>query len=303
MKNRVDLNLYRFMICLVKLKTLSKTCHELDISRATFNRHLASCRELFNNELFVVTNGSYTPTLLMTQLAQHIDEPLSVLEQSHHAAKLFTNEHRDIECTINIISPLSSALTLPLVSELSTQDQHCRLTFVDWSLNGVEQPEIGALAIGIAGYPNQFSEHLVERKITTVPLYVYLPETHQLNVASHINIFDMVDYQMVRISLGAHDGSAYFEQVRKQTGCDLQQKLTVSTINSALACVLAHQYLFVCTKIADQDIPEGITAKPLYANANPLTYDVGIHHHRLVYQHPLIKTIEKVIIQSLQKSE
>ncbi|WP_394203006.1 LysR substrate-binding domain-containing protein [Shewanella waksmanii] len=303
MDTRIDLNLYRFMMSLVKLKSLSKTCHELDISRATFNRHLAQCRDLFANELFVVNKGAYTPTLMMSQLAQYIEAPLSSLEQSHHAARLFADDHHNIKCTINIISPLTSTLTLPLIDALVTQDNPNQLTFVDWSLHGVEQPEVGALAVGIAGYPNQFSEHLVERKLASVPLFVYLPRNHRLSNESRINIDNMLDEHMVRISLGAHDGSAYYEQVRNQTGCHLKQSLTVSSITAALACVATKQYLFVCTAIPSTELPSDITVIPLYANDMPLTYDVGIHHHRLVYQHPLIKTIETVIVKSLRKSE
>jgi len=53
MKSSIDLNLYRFLGSLYEQKSLAKVCHTLDISRATFNRYLSECRELFGNELFI----------------------------------------------------------------------------------------------------------------------------------------------------------------------------------------------------------------------------------------------------------
>lgn len=81
MKNTIDLNLYRFLYLLSQQKSQAKVCHTLDISKATFTRQLAECRQRFDNELFNAEKGIYTPTLLCQQLCEVISEPLERLVQ------------------------------------------------------------------------------------------------------------------------------------------------------------------------------------------------------------------------------
>jgi len=298
LKNRFDLNLYHFLSLLHRYRSQMKVCHDLDISRATFNRHLADCREGLGDELFVVAKGVYTPTLFTNQLIEYIEQPLEQLEQVQHAAKRFEGAESQLEFMFYVVNPLSRLITLPLTNGLSTQLSTPKISFVDWSLDGVEFPKPETLAVGVTGYPNQFNEQLLERKVGSVGLYVYIHKDHSLANYSKIELKDLVGFKTVRISMGAFDSNTYYERIRKSAGVSLDQTLTVASFGSALDCVADGTYLLVCFDVG-KELPQDVIKIPLYLDGERMSYDVGIHYHRVNYQHPVMNTIEKLIREAL----
>ncbi|MCW8335672.1 LysR family transcriptional regulator [Vibrio sp. SCSIO 43135] len=301
MKNTIDLNLYRFLDLLYEQKSQAKVCHTLGISRATFNRHLADCRELFANELFLATKGIYQPTLFTTQLIAIVKEPLEQLEQAQQISQSFEGDNANIDYIFHVANPLSSLLTVPLVQGLTSENVQPNISIVDWSLEGVEFPRSGSLAVGISGYPNELNERVVERKLGSLQMYVYLSEEVAEAHFESVSLEDLERFDMVRVSMGSLDDSAYYERLRRRIGLELKQKLTVASVHSALDCVRENQYAFVCPHIAESSIPKGVVKKPITLGKEPMQYEIGIQFHRACYQHPVINKIENIITQRLRE--
>ncbi|WP_407832126.1 LysR substrate-binding domain-containing protein [Vibrio rotiferianus] len=295
MKNTIDLNLYRFLYLLSQQKSQAKVCHTLDISKATFTRQLAECRLRFDNELFNAEKGVYTPTLLCQQLCEAIGEPLEQLEQIPQLAKTFNANQHSNEYVFSIINPLSGMLTIPLVTALTTDKQKPKISFIDWSIESIENPKRGAVAIGIGGFPNELNERMVERKVASVPIFAYVNAQHPLHQQTELELSDIENLETVRVSMGSLDVSAYYERMRKLTGVNLEQKLTVSSMTAALDCVKVSPYVFVGMYIEDQELPAGICRLPLKLDGTSMLFDVGIQYHRAFYQHPIIAQVETFI--------
>ncbi|CAH1546937.1 LysR family transcriptional regulator [Vibrio rotiferianus] len=295
MKNTIDLNLYRFLYLLSQQKSQAKVCHTLDISKATFTRQLAECRQRFDNELFNAEKGVYTPTLLCQQLCEAIGEPLEQLEQIPQLAKTFNANQYSNEYVFSIINPLSGMLTIPLVTALTTDEQKPKISFIDWSIESIENPKRGAVAIGIGGFPNELNERMVERKVASVPIFAYVNAQHPLHQQTELELSDIENLETVRVSMGSLDVSAYYERMRKLTGVNLEQKLTVSSMTAALDCVKVSPYVFVGMYIDDQELPAGICRLPLKLDGTSMLFDVGIQYHRAFYQHPIIAQVETFI--------
>ncbi|MGR5060005.1 LysR substrate-binding domain-containing protein [Vibrio rotiferianus] len=299
MKNTIDLNLYRFLYLLSQQKSQAKVCHTLDISKATFTRQLAECRQRFDNELFNAEKGVYTPTLLCQQLCEAIGEPLEQLEQIPQLAKTFNANQYSNEYVFSIINPLSRMLTIPLVTALTTDEQKPKISFIDWSIESIENPKRGAVAIGIGGFPNELNERMVERKVASVPIFAYVNAQHPLHQQTELELSDIENLETVRVSMGSLDVSAYYERMRKLTGVNLEQKLTVSSMTAALDCVKVSPYVFVGMYIDDQELPAGICRLPLKLDGTSMLFDVGIQYHRAFYQHPIIAQVETFIKRAL----
>jgi len=294
-KNTIDLNLYRFLYLLSQQKSQAKVCHTLDISKATFTRQLAECRQRFDNELFNAEKGVYTPTLLCQQLCEAIGEPLEQLEQIPQLAKTFNANQYSNEYVFSIINPLSGMLTIPLVTALTTDEQKPKISFIDWSIESIENPKRGAVSIGIGGFPNELNERMVERKVASVPIFAYVNAQHPLHQQTELELSDIENLETVRVSMGSLDVSAYYERMRKLTGVNLEQKLTVSSMTAALDCVKVSPYVFVGMYIDDQELPAGICRLPLKLDGTSMLFDVGIQYHRAFYQHPIIAQVETFI--------
>jgi DNA-binding transcriptional LysR family regulator len=294
-KNTIDLNLYRFLYLLSQQKSQAKVCHTLDISKATFTRQLAECRLRFDNELFNAEKGVYTPTLLCQQLCEAIGEPLEQLEQIPQLAKTFNANQYSNEYVFSIINPLSGMLTVPLVTALTTDEQKPKISFIDWSIESIENPKRGAVAIGIGGFPNELNERMVERKVASVPIFAYVNAQHPLHQQTELELSDIENLETVRVSMGSLDVSAYYERMRKLTGVNLEQKLTVSSMTAALDCVKVSPYVFVGMYIDDHELPTGICRLPLKLEGTSMLFDVGIQYHRAFYQHPIIAQVETFI--------
>ncbi|MCK6264287.1 LysR family transcriptional regulator [Vibrio sp. ZSDE26] len=303
MKNTIDLNLYRFLDLLFEQKSQVKVCHTLDISRATFNRHLSDCRDLFGNELFIATKGIYEPTLFTNQLIRIIKEPLEQLEQAQQMSLSFEGDDADIEYMFYVANPLSSLLTVPLLKGLTNKEFQPKVSFVDWSLEGVEFPKSGSLSIGIAGYPNDLNERLVERKVGTLSLYAYLSKSHPLANEESIELSVLSDMDTVRVSMGSLDDNSYYGRIHRRTGIQLNQKLTVASVHAALECIQVSPYLFICFNIMEDLMPESLKQVPLSLNGESMTFDIGMQFHRACYQHPVIGKIEKMISKHLLSIE
>ncbi|MGR5195306.1 LysR substrate-binding domain-containing protein [Vibrio rotiferianus] len=299
MKNTIDLNLYRFLYLLSQQKSQAKVCHTLDISKATFTRQLAECRLRFDNELFNAEKGVYTPTLLCQQLCEAIGEPLEQLEQIPQLAKTFNANQHSNEYVFSIINPLSGMLTIPLVTALTTDKQKPKISFIDWSIESIENPKRGAVSIGIGGFPNELNERMVERKVASVPIFAYVNAQHPLHQQTELELSDIENLETVRVSMGSLDVSAYYERMRKLTGVNLEQKLTVSSMTAALDCVKVSPYVFVGMYIDDQELPAGICRLPLKLDGTSMLFDVGIQYHRAFYQHPIIAQVETFIKRAL----
>ncbi|MBW3695087.1 LysR family transcriptional regulator [Vibrio sp. T187] len=302
MKNTIDLNLYRFLDLLYEQKSQAKVCHILDISRATFNRHLADCRDLFANELFIATKGSYAPTLFTTQLMSVVKEPLEQLEQVQQISQSFEGTDSNIEYVFHSANPLSTLLTVPLLKGLTHQGHTPKISMMDWSLEAVEFPKAGTLSVGIAGYPNDLNERIVEKRVGSLELYVYVADSHPLAEFDEVELVQLERYDTVRVSMGTLDSSSYYERLRKRTGVTLDQKLTVASVFSALECVEVSQYIFVCFNMAEDALPSGVKKIPVAFENEKVIFDVGIQYHRACYQHPVIKRIEAILSDCLDSS-
>ena len=295
MKNTVDLNLYRFLCVLHDKRSQPKTSHTLNISRATFNRYLSECRDMFNDELFIAQNGRYAPTQLGSQLIDSIKTPLSILEESGKLSQQVAFDNQNI--TFATPSILADYLTLPLVEALTTNDHPQTIHFIDWSADIVEHPPKNTLVIGIRGYPSKVSESVVERYLGDIPLYVYLPATHALADQAVVSIKEIHHEKSVRISMGALDNNEYYLAFSRETGITLNQQLTVATTACALDCVALGHYFCINADIPQQKLPPNVVKRPVFLDQQAMRYSVGMQFHRAWYQHPAIKFLDKLLSQ------
>ncbi|MGF1722437.1 LysR family transcriptional regulator [Vibrio kyushuensis] len=303
MKNTIDLNLYRFLDLLYEQKSQVKVCHTLGVSRATFNRHLSDCRDLFGNELFLATKGIYEPTLFTNQLIGIIKEPLEQLEQAQQVSQSFEGDNTSLDYVFFVANPLSSLLTVALLKGLTKDSLQPKISIVDWSLEGVEFPKSGSLSIGISGYPNMLNDRLVERKVGTMSLYAYLSENHAMAGNESIELATLKDVDTVRVSMGSLDANSYYERMHRVTGVELKQKLTVASVHSALECTQVIDYVFVCFNLGNDVIPDGVKKIPLTLDGESMTFDIGMQFHRACYQHPIVGKLEKMISKHLLEVE
>lgn len=302
MQNSVDLNLYRFLCSVAEQKTQPKVCFILGISRSTFNRNLSELRVFFGNELFTVQKGVYSCNLFASQLIETVKPPLEQLDQAVALSNLFGADIGNTEFIFHIASPLSPAITSPLLNSLSEQYSKSKISIIDWSLEGIEHPKANAFTIGVSGYPVVNNDSVIERRIAQMNIYLYLSSEHPLAQQKTVNVMDLSKHETVRLSFGSMDNSAYYERIRKQSGLELIQNLTVSNLDAALGCLTTARYALVCLDIDLSLHSPNLRKIPLLLNGKQMTFDVGMQFHRTLYQHPLIKKIEKVIVQSLKGS-
>ncbi|SUP42133.1 transcriptional regulator [Vibrio owensii] len=293
MKHSIDLNLYRFLNLIFEQKSLPKVCHTLDISRATFNRQLADCRELFGNELFIANKGLYFPTLFCSQLMNIIEEPLEQLESAQTQVNVLEAATQPTQFRFFVPNPLSAILTTPLLELLSQHDNIADFSMVDWNLEGIEFPKAGSLAVGISGYPSVMNERVVERKIGELGLYLYTSQNNPLWQHERIDIQRLQNEKLVRVSMGALDDAIYYERVKRQLGFALERRLTVPSVHAALDWLIKTDYVLICFALPDSALPQGIKKIPLIQDNVQMFFDIGLQFHRGYYQHPTIVKLEK----------
>ncbi|MET2845798.1 LysR family transcriptional regulator [Vibrio owensii] len=293
MKHSIDLNLYRFLNLIFEQKSLPKVCHTLDISRATFNRQLADCRELFGNELFIANKGLYFPTLFCSQLMNIIEEPLEQLESAQTQVNVLEAATQPTQFRFFVPNPLSAILTTPLLELLSQHDNIADFSMVDWNLEGIEFPKAGSLAVGISGYPSVMNERVVERKIGELGLYLYTSQNNPLWQHERIDIQRLQNEKLVRVSMGALDDAIYYERVKRQLGFALERRLTVPSVHAALDWLIKTDYVLICFALPASALPQGIKKIPLIQDNVQMFFDIGLQFHRGYYQHPTIVKLEK----------
>ncbi|WP_045394669.1 LysR family transcriptional regulator [Vibrio rotiferianus] len=299
MKHSIDLNLYRFLNLIFEQKSLPKVCHTLDISRATFNRQLADCRELFGNELFIANKGLYFPTLFCSQLMNIIEEPLEQLESAQTQVNVLEAATQPTQFRFFVPNPLSAILTTPLLELLSQHDNIADFSMVDWNLEGIEFPKAGSLAVGISGYPSVMNERVVERKIGELGLYLYTSQNNPLWQRDHIDIQRLQNEKLVRVSMGALDDAIYYERVKRQLGFALERRLTVPSVHAALDWLIKTDYVLICLSLPDSALPKNIKKIPLIQNNVQMSFDIGLQFHRGYYQHPTMMKLEKHLSEIL----
>ena len=293
MKHSIDLNLYRFLNLIFEQKSLPKVCHTLDISRATFNRQLADCRELFGNELFIANKGLYFPTLFCSQLMNIIEEPLEQLESAQTQVNVLEAATQPTQFRFFVPNPLSAILTTPLLELLSQHDNIADFSMVDWNLEGIEFPKAGSLAVGISGYPSVMNERVVERKIGELGLYLYTSQNNPLWQHERIDIQRLQNEKLVRVSMGALDDAIYYERVKRQLGFALERRLNVPSVHAALDWLIKTDYVLICFALPNSALPQGIKKIPLIQDNAQMFFDIGLQFHRGYYQHPTIVKLEK----------
>ena len=295
MTNSIDLNLYRFLTTLYQWKTVDKTIHKLDISKATFNRHLSDCRDLFENELFIAEKGKYEPTAFMVNLHKEIEEPLNFLNDINGISTTLYSKKKKVELAFYLPTALNKIFSLPLIESALIQDPNARLTFQDWTLHDIESPKKNTLPVGITGYPQTVNHRVIDKKLGSLALFVYLPKNHPLADNSFVELKKLENQTTVRITMGSIDTPRYYQRIYNETGIHLQQNLTVANTSIALACVNKGHHVFVSFDSSDTELPTNVVKVPLRLNGKIMKFDLGMQYHRSYYQHPIITQIETVI--------
>ncbi|MCW1891499.1 hypothetical protein OK016_29260 [Vibrio chagasii] len=121
-----------------------KTCHILDISRATFNRHLSDCRDLFAIRLFIATKRCLYADFVHYAIDASGKEPLEKLEQN--AANISRSRLSVTIRTSNMFSrsqPAEHTVWSTLLQGLTNEQSKPKISMMDWSLDGVEFPKAG----------------------------------------------------------------------------------------------------------------------------------------------------------------
>lgn len=295
MTSSIDLNLYRFLTTLYQWRTVDKTIHKLDISKATFNRHLSDCRDLFENELFIAEKGKYEPTAFMVNLHKEIEEPLNFLNDINGISTTLYAKKKKIELAFYLPTTLNEIFSLRLIEHALEQDPEAKLSFQDWALNDIESPKKNTLPVGITGYPQTVNHRVIDKKLGSLALFVYLPKNHPLANSSFVELKKLEHQSTVRITMGSIDTHRYYQRIFTETGIRLQQNLTVANTSIALACVAKGHHIFVSFDSSDLGLPTNVVKVPLKLDGKRMKFDLGMQYHRSYYQHPIIKQIETVM--------
>ncbi|MCZ8498778.1 hypothetical protein O9929_15055 [Vibrio lentus] len=116
LKNTIDLNLYRFLeACFMIQQSQAKVCHTLDISRATFNRHLADCRDLLPMGCLLRQREIMLRLLFHHSVDVGGEEPLEQLEQAQQISQSFEGNGCQYQYVFHAANPLSTLLFIPLL--------------------------------------------------------------------------------------------------------------------------------------------------------------------------------------------
>lgn len=295
MTSSIDLNLYRFLTTLYQWRTVDKTIHKLDISKATFNRHLSDCRDLFENELFIAEKGKYEPTAFMVNLHKEIEEPLNFLNDINGISTTLYAKKKKIELAFYLPTTLNEIFSLRLIEHALEQDPEAKLSFQDWALNDIESPKKNTLPVGITGYPQTVNHRVIDKKLGSLALFVYLPKNHPLANSSFVELKKLEHQSTVRITMGSIDTHRYYQRIFTETGIRLQQNLTVANTSIALACVAKGHHIFVSFDSSDLGLPTNVVKVPLKLDGKRMKFDLGMQYHRSYYQHPIITQIETVM--------
>lgn len=295
MTGSIDLNLYRFLTTLYQWKTVDKTIHKLDISKATFNRYLSDCRDLFENELFIAEKGKYEPTAFMVNLHKEIEGPLNFLNDINGISTTLYAKKKKIELAFYLPTTLNEIFSLRLIDHALEQDPEAKLAFQDWALNDIESPKKNTLPVGITGYPQTVNHRVIDKKLGSLALFVYLPKNHPLANNSFVELKKLEHQSTVRITMGSIDTHRYYQRIFTETGIRLQQNLTVVNTSIALACVAKGHHIFVSFDSSDLGLPTNVVKVPLKLDGKRMKFDLGMQYHRSYYQHPIIKQIETVM--------
>jgi len=295
MTSSIDLNLYRFLTTLYQWTTVDKTIHKLNISKATFNRHLSDCRNLFENELFIAEKGKYEPTAFMINLHKEIEEPLNFLNDINGISTTLYAKKKKIELAFYLPTTLNEIFSLQLIEYALEQDPETKLSFQDWALNDIESPKKNTLPVGITGYPQTVNHRVIDKKLGSLALFIYLPKQHPLANNSFVELKKLENQATVRITMGSVDTHRYYQRIFTETGIRLQQNLTVANTSIALACVAKGHHVFVSFDSSDTELPANVVKVPLKLEGKKMKFDLGMQYHRSYYQHPIITQIEAVI--------
>ncbi|AJR06210.1 LysR family transcriptional regulator [Photobacterium gaetbulicola] len=298
MKKNFDLNLYRFLVVLYEKRTQAKVTFYLSISRATFQRYLAECREIFGNELFIANNKVYEPTLLASQIVSRVKDSLEQLEDSEFLVQSFGLNNKSLNFEFHMPSMLSEIFAIPIIQGLKSINDNVKITFLDWSQDAIEYPKKERIVIGVTSYPSEVSERVIERRLGELPLNVCLSERHRCASMEQVSLSDLNNDPSVRVTMGELDNSEHYQTLKRRTGIQLKQNLTVATVSTAFQCVKMNNNVFVTLGIKEDAVPDGVVMRPLILDGQPMLFDLGIQFHRIWYQHPVISQVEGILVKA-----
>lgn len=300
MTQPLDLNLLRYLLIIDKYKTASTVIKQLGISRSTLNRGLAQLRCHFDNELFILNNGRYHSTALAKDLMNRVLPLLSGIEEC--LCKTSDSPLGKLKGTLCIYAPtyLSEPVTVGLMAGLQEQDCQLELKSHVWPNDNMPNLDSGDFAIGINRFPFDCSSNIIQRRLGSVSIGVYLRPDNALAKFKSIDISQLENVQVALLDPGANVSSQENAVIERQ-GVKLESAITVPSMHAALSCAEQFNYLVFASNAYPEYRRRGLTWRPVTNNGHSIEYEYGFIYHRTWYQHPAMNSLENILRSSFQQ--
>ncbi|ABV37178.1 Transcriptional regulator-like protein [Shewanella sediminis HAW-EB3] len=300
MTQPLDLNLLRYLLIIDKYKTASTIINHLGISRSTLNRGLAQLRSHFDNELFILSNGQYHSTALAKDLMSRVFPLLSGIEDC--LCKTSDSPLGKLKGTLSIFAPtyLSEPVTVGLMAGLQEQDCQLELKSHVWPIDNMPNLDSGDFAIGINSFPFDCSGNIIQRRLGSVTIGVYLRPDNPLAKFDSIDIGQLEKVQVALLDPGANVQNQE-NTVIERHGVTLKSAITVPSMHAALSCAERFNYLVFASNAYPEYRRRGLTWRPVTNDGHPIEYEYGFIYHRTWYQHPAMNSLEKILRSSFQQ--
>ncbi|ABV85586.1 LysR family transcriptional regulator [Shewanella pealeana] len=295
-----DLNLLRYLFIIDKYQTANAIINHLGISRSTLNRGLAQLRSHFDNELFILTNGRYHSTVLAKDLMNRVQPLLTGIEECLYKSN--ESPLGKIKGTLCVYAPtyLSEPVTVGLMAGL--QEHGCQLGLKShaWPNDSMPNLDSGDFTIGINRFPFDCPSNIIQRRLGSVIIGVYLRQDHPLAKFESIDVSQLETAQIALLDPGA-SGSSKKSSVIEGQGLKIESTITVPSMHAALSCAERFNYLVFAGNAYAEYRQYGLTWRPVTNAGEPIEYEYGFVYHRTWYQHPAMSSLESILRSSFQQ--
>ncbi|MBY5921615.1 LysR family transcriptional regulator [Ferrimonas balearica] len=295
MKMALDLNLMGYLVVLSRYPRLSAALQQLGVSRATLNRGLAQLRDHYGDDLYLLVNGQFEPTPFARELVQQLGPAYQTLQTAFSQTKTF--DFSALKGGLKLYAPatLAEVFTPELIGCLKAANSELMLESIAWMGQGAAPLQAGEMAFCVDLFPLELNRDLVQRRVGSIPIGLYLHPDHPLLNRQAIEVSDLAAIPLVRQWAG--EVSKYGDRARQSRMLMPNVALSVTTVLAALRCAERYGYGLVAARVYDAEVGDRLCWRPIVNQGEPVELEYGFYFHRSWYQHPFIQEIEGMLKQ------
>lgn len=293
MDRRLDLNLLRYLFAINQYRDATTITRRLGISRSTLTRSLAQLRGHFDNEVFVLVNGEYKPTVFTKRLLEQLSGPMAVVDDVLGMSNC--EQLEQMEGNLRLYSPayIGDLLAVGVINGIKQCNPNMGLSIYPWPVDQLPALNSSEFSIGINRFPMAIDGDFIQRRLNGAEVGVYFRADHLFAKQSIVELSQLKCSELITLETGAYVDS--FDEVRNnRSGINFNSQIVMSTMSSALRCAAAFNYFVVAANLYGRGHDE-LTWRPLRIEGEPTSYECGLVYHRTWYQHPAMRQVESIV--------